>query len=138
MTIDWASVWEVVCNAAAWILTHPAEVTATVSMVAGWFGIQKKLKEDASAARDKLRLERLRMVGELAYGKAAWQARKADGTRVNKLAAALDSVDEYLRLLSEEPTSSEEKKLLTGIFTATHERETLAAAPPPPAESIGC
>lgn len=141
MTIDWTVIGTHIVDAVAWLLTHPAETAATVTLVASWFGLSNRLKEDAALARSKLRLDRLKMVGELAYGQAAFNDRKS-GVKTNKLAAAIEAADQFLNLLDGTPASEDERKLLTGLFTARHEGETAivtAAAPTQPnVESLGC
>ena len=137
MTIDWTAIGTHIANALLWVISHPAETAGTVTLIAGWFGWSKKLKEDAAMARARLRFDRLRSVGEMAYGKAAFDARKADGSKANKLAAALEAADHFLGLLSEHPASEEEKKLLAGLFTAKHEDDTIAVANPSQ-PAVGC
>lgn len=140
MTIDWASIWTNIVNACAWMVAHPAEAAATVAFISSWFGFNKKLKEDAAIARARLRFDRLRQVGEFAYGQAAFEARKADGTKTNKLAAALEAADRFLQVLGEDTASEHERTLLTGLFTAKHESETVLAstANPTASPSVGC
>lgn len=139
MTIDWSVIWTHIGNAAVWILTHPAETAGTITLIAGWAGFSKKLKEDAAAARAKLRIDRLKMVGELAYGQAAFNERKATGVKTNKLAAALEAADQFLMLLSEDTSTPEERQILAGIFTAKHENETaLVSVTNPAAPASGC